>query len=125
MTLDAKQLETLAKIRVIAKVLDVDPDWAAGVAMVESALGKHQLSPTGAKGVFQMTSIAMRDLLTGMEKSDDDLADIACGILFLRLLLKRWKTIDEATAHFCDPQDRGFYIGRMNRYMKELKEVMA
>ena len=123
MNLDARQLETLAKIRVIAKVLDVDPDWAAAVAMTESALGNHQLSPTGAKGVFQMTSIAMRDLLTGMERLDDDLADIACGILFLRLLLKRWKTEEEATAHFCDPKDRGFYLDRVRKYKVELSRI--
>ena len=123
MNLDARQLETLAKIRVIAKVLDVDPDWAAAVAMTESALGNHQLSPTGAKGVFQMTSIAMRDLLTGMERLDDDLADIACGILFLRLLLKRWKTEKGATEHFCDPKDRGFYLDRVEKFRKELKEM--
>ena len=124
MNLDAKQLETLDKIRAAAKILDVDPDWVASVAMVESGLGKYQLSKTGAKGVFQMTTIAMKDLLQEMQKSDDDLIDIACGVLFLRLLLKRWKTVDEATGHFCDPNDKGFYIDRAHKYMKELKEAV-
>lgn len=123
MILNDKQQETLAKVRVAAKVLDVDPDWVAAVAMVESALGKYQLSKTGAKGVFQMTSIAMKDLLQEMQKSDDDMIDILCGVLFLRLLLKRWKTEEQATAHFCDPADKGFYIDRMKKYMKEFKEA--
>ena len=123
MTLDDRQQETLAKIRVVAKVLDVDPDWAAAIAMTESALGKYQLSKTGAKGVFQMTTIAMKDLLLEMQKADDDMIDIACGILFLRLLLKRHKTEDAATARYCDPRDRGFYIDRMKRFKKELQEV--
>ena len=122
-TLDDRQKATLAKIRKAAELLGVDPDWAAAIAMTESALGKYQLSKTGAKGVFQMTTIAMKDLLLEMQKADDDMIDIACGILFLRLLLKRWKTIDEATGHFCDPRDRGFYIDRMKRLKEELREV--
>ena len=123
MTLDDRQKITLEKIRRAAELLGVDPDWASAVAMVESALGKYQLSKTGARGVFQMTTIAMRDLLQEMQKNDDDLIDIACGVLFLRLLLKRHKTIEEATAHFCDPKDRGFYIEKMKGYMKEFKEA--
>ena len=123
MNLNAKQIETLVKIRIVAKALGIDPDWAAAVAMTESALGLHQLSKTGAKGVFQMTTIAMKDLLLEMEKKDDDMIDIACGVLFLRLLLKRWKTEEEATGHFCDPADRGFYIDRMKKFRKELKDM--
>ena len=123
MTLNDKQLETLEKIRRAAELFGVDPDWASAVAMVESALGKYQLSKTGARGVFQMTSIAMKDLLQAMQKADDDMIDIACGVLFLRLLLKRWKTEEEATGHFCDPADRGFYIDRMKKFRKELKDM--
>ena len=123
MTLNEKQYDTLRNIQKAAKLLDVDPDWAAAVAMTESALGLHQLSKTGAKGVFQMTTIAMKDLLQEMQKSDDDLIDIACGVLFLRLLLKRHKTIEAATAKYCDPNDRGFYIDRVKKYMEEIKEV--
>ena len=123
MTLNDKQLETLEKIRRAAELLGVDPDWASAIAMVESALGRYQLSRTGAKGVFQMTSIAMKDLLNEMQRQDDDLIDIVCGILFLRLLLKRHKTIEEATARYCDPKDRGFYIEKMKGYMKELKDM--
>jgi membrane-bound lytic murein transglycosylase MltF len=122
MNLDAKQKETLEKVRKTASALGIDPDWAAAVAMVESGLGLYQLSKTGAKGVFQMTTIAMKDLLLEMEKKDDDIIDIVCGILFLRLLLTRHKTINKATAKYCDPMDRGFYVDRVNRLMKELKE---
>jgi hypothetical protein len=86
--------------------------------MVESSLGMVQLSRTGCKGVFQMSTIAMKDLLQEMEKQDDDMIDILCGLLFLRLLLKRWKTHEEATAHFCDPNDRSFYLGKVTQYMR-------
>jgi len=123
MNLNEKQYETLRKIRKAAKCIGVDPDWAAAVAMTESALGLHQLSKTGAKGVFQMTTIAMKDLLLEMEKKDDDMIDIACGVLFLRLLFKRHKSIEAATAKYCDPKDRGFYIDRVKKYMEEIKEV--
>jgi len=115
--LNEKQLETKIKIEFFAKLFGVDPSWAVSVAMVESALGTAQKSPTGCLGVFQMSSIAMKDLLWEMEKIDDDLIDIICGIAFLRLLRKRWKTMEEATNHFCDPDDRSFYLDRVKRYM--------
>ncbi len=121
MNLTAKQQETLNKIKVVAPLIGIDPAWAIAVAMVESSLGVKQLSPTGCKGVFQMSLIAMKDLHQLMQADDDDFADIACGMLFLRLLLKRWKTIDEATAHFCDPNDRGFYVDRVKTYMETFK----
>lgn len=123
MNLNAKQIETLVKIRIVAKALGIDPDWAAAVAMTESALGLHQLSKTGAKGVFQMTTIAMKDLLQEMEKKDDDMIDIACGVLFLRLLFRRHKSIDAATAKYCDPKDRGFYLERVAEYKKQLANI--
>jgi hypothetical protein len=123
MKLLTKQIEILDKIKLFAPLLEVDPIWAAAIAMTESSLGIKQLSPTGCKGVFQMSSIAMKDLLQAMEKVDDDLIDICCGLLFLRLLLKRWKTAKEATAHFCDPSDRDFYIDKVFNYMNIFKEV--
>ena len=121
--LTSKQIETRDKIRRVATALDVDPSWGIAVAMTESSLGVNQKSPTGCKGVFQMSSIAMKDLLQEMEKSDDDLIDIACGLAFLHLLLKRYKTFEVATAHFCDPADRDFYVKRVMDYMEEFKEV--
>lgn len=116
-----KQLETAIKIERVAKALGVNPAWAAAVAMTESSLGLNQKSPTGCRGVFQMSAIAMKDLLLEMEKRDDDLIDIACGVAFLHLLFKRHKTIEAATAKFCDPKDRGFYIDRVKKYMAEFK----
>lgn len=118
MNLFPKQIDVKDRIIRIAEVLGVDPLWAVSIAMVESSLGMHQKSPTGCKGVFQMSSIAMKDLLEEMEKGDDDLIDIACGLAFLHLLKRRHHTIEEATEHFCDPADRGFYVDRVKGYMK-------
>ena len=117
----ARQIEVRENIRKGAEAFGLDPSWAISVAMVESSLGVNQKSPTGCKGVFQMSSIAMRDLLQEMEKHDDDLIDIACGLAFLHLLLRRHKTIEAATAKFCDPKDRDFYVARVKEYMEIFK----
>ena len=123
MELNQKQIETKKKIELLAEVFGVDAKWALSVAMVESSLGLHQKSPTGCRGVFQMSGIAMKDLLYSMEDIDDDMVDVACGILFLRLLLKRWKTEAEATLHYCDPMDRSFYDKRIQKYMSEFEAL--
>ena len=125
MKLNQRQLSTRNKIERISKIFGIDPDWAVAVALTESSLGEFQLSPTGAKGVFQMTSIAMKDLLLEMEKKDDDLIDIFAGIAFLYTLLKRHKTIIEATKHFCDPNDISFYINKVMSYIDKLKEARS
>jgi len=114
--LTSKQIETKEKICKISEVFGIDPSWASAIAMVESSLGLNQKSPTGCRGVFQMSGIAMKDLLYSMEKVDDDMVDITCGVLFLRLLLKRWGTIKNATEHYCDPDDRRFYMDRVNKF---------
>lgn len=119
MNLNQRQAESKAKIETFAKLFGIDPAWAVAIAFVESSLGLNQKSPTGCRGVYQMSRIAMWDLLQSMEPVDDDMVDIACGVAFLRLLLRRWKTIEEATAHFCDPKDRDFYIDRVLTFMKE------
>ena len=124
MKLTAKQEDVLEKIRQFSRLMGLDPDWTAAVAMTESTLGVNQKSPTGCRGVFQMSSIAMKDLLQEMERHDDDLIDIACGLAFLHLLLRRHKTIEAATARFCDPKDREFYVRRVLNYMKEFGEVL-
>ena len=121
MNLTVKQFTTVKKINTVAELIGIDPAWACAVAMIESSLGEHQLSPTGCKGVFQMSMIAMKDLHILMQQEDDDSVDIACGMLFLRLLLKRWGSIEDATAHFCDPNDRDFYIDKVKEYMKVFK----
>lgn len=122
LTLNQKQQETKEKIEVIATYLDVPIEWALAIAMTESSLGLKQKSPTGCVGVFQMSSIAMKDLLQQMERSEGDEIDVVCGVAFLKLLLKRWKTVEEATLHFCDPNDRDFYLDRVKRYMRMFED---
>lgn len=94
----------------IATALGVDEALPIAIAEQESSLGEDQISPTGCRGVFQMSKIAMMDLLQCMEAKDDDLIDICCGILYLRLLLRRWGTIEEATRHYCDPDVLETYV---------------
>ena len=120
MGLNEKQLKTKQNIERIAEFFGLDPSWPVAVAMTESSLGLNQKSPTGCLGVFQMSGIAMKDLLKEMEKRDDDLIDITCGVAFLYLLLRRWGTINDATAHFCDPNDRNFYVDQVLKYMRGL-----
>jgi membrane-bound lytic murein transglycosylase MltF len=115
-----RQISTKESVMQVARLFGIDPSWAVAVAMTESSLGEKQVSPTGCRGVFQMSQVAMKDLLQAMESKDDDLVDIVCGVAFLRLLLKRWKTIEEATLHFCDPNDRDFYLKRVKEYMEEV-----
>jgi len=121
--LNKKQQEIKEKVELFASILDIDPYWAVAVAMTESSLGLQQQSPTGCKGVFQMSSIAMKDLLEEMAKVNDDSVDIACGTAFLKVLLKRWKSIDKATLHFCAPKDRDFYLNRVRKYMREFQRM--
>jgi membrane-bound lytic murein transglycosylase MltF len=121
MNLLARQSEVADKIRKAAIAIGLDPAWCIAVAMTESSLGENQKSPTGCRGVFQMSAIAMKDLLQEMEKQDDDIIDIACGLAFLHLLLKRHKTIEAATAKFCAPGDRDFYVSRVVNYMEVFK----
>ena len=121
MNLLARQTEIMERIRKGAVAMGLDPAWCVAVAMTESSLGERQKSPTGCRGVFQMSGIAMKDLLQEMEKQDDDIVDIACGLAFLHLLLKRHKTVEAATAKFCDPNDRDFYVSRVVNYMEVFK----
>ena len=122
MKLSTKQLETKTKIELVARLLEIDPAWATAIAMVESSLGVNQVSKTGCLGVFQMSSIAMKDLLQQMRNNDEDVIDIVCGVLFLRLLLKRHKTIEKATERYCDPNDRHFYFEKVKGYMEVFKQ---
>ena len=124
MNLIQEQIDNKELIKQFAPLFNLPTEWALAVAMTESSLGVKQKSPTGCRGVFQMSSIAMKDLLQEMEKNDDELIDIACGCAFLYLLLRRHKTIENATAKFCDPKDRDFYIERVKSYMKVFKETI-
>jgi membrane-bound lytic murein transglycosylase MltF len=123
MKLTIKQRTVKYLIEEITKLLNMDITWPVAIAMTESSLGIKQKSGTGARGVFQMTTIAMKDLLQEMEKQDDDIIDILCGIAFLYLLRKRWGSMDEAIKRFCDPNDRDFYLERVKKYMVELYEA--
>ena len=118
--LTQKQIETKVKIEFFARLFDINPSWAVAVATVESSLGEHQKSPTGCLGIFQMSTIAMKDLLFSMEQIDDDLVDIACGVAFLKLLLKRHGSMEKATARFCDPKDRVFYVDKVMNLTSKL-----
>jgi len=122
MTLNEKQKKVADMIGRIAAQIGMLPQWPEAVAMTESSLGLNQKSGTGARGVFQMTSIAMKDLLQEMEKQDDEIIDILCGIAFLYLLEKRWGSFEEATKRFCDPKDRDFYWDRVKKYMEAFLE---
>ena len=105
-------------IVVIAGLLETG--WALGLKYSEGFTRPipSVLTIVGALASFWLLSIAMKDLLQEMEKSDDDLIDIACGCAFLWLLLKRHGSIAEATAKFCDPKDRDFYVDKVMGYMK-------
>lgn len=122
MELTEEQKKTKNLIEKVWSAIGMYSPWPVAVAITESSLGVNQKSPTGARGVFQMTSIAMKDLLLEMENKNDDVVDILCGTAFLYLLLKRWGTIEEATAHYCDPKDRDFYVERVMNYIKLLTE---
>jgi len=121
--LNGKQEAVLESVRSIAKVLGVSQEWASAIALTESSLGLKQKSPTGCRGVFQMSSVAMKDLLWEMENvQEDETIDICCGILYLKLLLKRHLTVEKATGKYCDPNDREFYVPKVMRLMKEFGE---
>jgi len=121
--MNPNQQEVKREIEYYAQQFGVDPAWACAVAMVESSLGENRISPTNCRGVFQMSSIAMEDLRWQMGSEDDDTVEIVCGLLFLRLLYRRWGTIEEATTHFCDPNDRSFYLDRVLGYMRSFAQL--
>lgn len=108
----------------VSRAMGLNPAWALAIAEIESSLGNNLLSPTGAKGVFQMTTIAMKDLLLDMANKDNPIVGILCGLAFLHLLKKRWNTEDSATVHFCDPKDRDMYLKKMIRYRQNWEKML-
>ena len=120
--MNASQQEVKREIEFYSELLGVDPIWACAVAMVESSLGEHRISPTNCRGIFQMSSIAMEDLRQQMGTESDDTVEIVCGLLFLRLLYRRWGTFEEATNHYCDPNDRSFYLDRVLGYIRLFRQ---
>ena len=121
MNLLVKQIAVKDKITAVAKVIGLDPALAAAVALTESSLGEQKLSPTGCRGAFGMSHIAMEELYRLMKDSNEDWYGILCGIAFLLAMLHQWKTVDDALAHYCDPKDRDFYVGRVKGYMEVFK----
>jgi membrane-bound lytic murein transglycosylase MltF len=120
MKLSQQQLKIKSLIDQITLAIGDDPILSVAVALVESSLGLQLKSPTGAKGVFQLTSIAMKDLFQEMDKKGNEAIGILCGLAFIHLLLKRHKTISEVILHYCDPNDYEFYLQRIKDRMKEL-----
>lgn len=110
-----KPISIKDKIKAISEIVGLDPAWVLAIAEVESSMGVNQLSPTGARGVFQMTSIAMAELLRIMVRKDDEWADILCGIAYLNALKNQWGSEDSATIKFCNPKDRDFYLSRVRK----------
>lgn len=117
--LNQKQLKTKQLIEQLSSIVGLDPTWANAIALTESSLGLNLESPTHCKGVFGMSSIAMKDLLQSM--TTNKVVGTLCGIAFLCLLLERWKTIEKASNHFCDPKDLSFYFDKVKLYMKQLE----
>lgn len=103
------------KIRAICKIVEFPEDLAVAIAKVESAMGKYILSPTGAKGIFQLTSIAMKDMLQVMAEHKYERTAILCGIGFLCLLQDRWMDAQEIVFHFCDPAEKDAYWKKIQK----------
>ena len=111
------------KIREVCELIGFPVSLALAIAEVESAMGKYQLSPTGARGVFQMTSIAMKDLLLEMERHDDEWVDILCGLAFLHVLKRRWKEPEAIVKRYCDPAEKDAYWEKVVAKMNPLQNT--
>jgi membrane-bound lytic murein transglycosylase MltF len=122
MNLSQQQLKIKSLIEQVTLSIGDNPILSVAVALVESSLGLQLKSPTGAKGVFQLTSIAMKDLHQEMDKKGNEVIGVLCGLAFIHLLIKRHKTVEEVIHHYCDPKDYDFYIQQIKAYMKELSD---
>lgn len=112
------------KIIEASKLVGLNPSWTLAIAEVESSMGANQLSPTGAKGVFQMTSIAMAELLRIMVRKDDEWVDIFCGIVYLNHLKKQWGSESLATIHYCDPKVRDEYLNKVQKAKEKFEQEL-
>ncbi len=112
------------KIITISEIIGLNPTWCLAIADVESSMGINQLSPTGAKGVYQLTNIAFKDLRQDMERKNDDTIDILCGLAFLYLLKRRWGSETEATLHYCDPAVKTDYLEKMKKAMAKFEKEL-
>lgn len=109
---------TEEKIRAICEIIEFPADGAVAIAQVESAMGKYLLSRTGARGIFQLTSIAMRDMLEAMARPKHERTGILCGLAFLCLLQDRWTDLDTIVRHYCDPDEKEAYLAKVHEFME-------
>lgn len=79
-------------IKKIAAEQGVPADTALRIAFLESRFDPRALSPTGAKGVMQLTSIAIKDLKQrgGFEVTDpyDPVQNITGGIIYMKIVAR-------------------------------------
>ena len=123
LSLNSTQAETKKLIEDISKLINLDPLLTSAIALTESSLGINLLSPTKCRGVFGMSSIAMKDLLLEMHKPKNRDISILCGLAFIKLLIRRWGNEQDAINHFCSPKDRVFYNSRIKKYKQQLSEL--
>lgn len=119
MILTQKQKDLKRAIELYSEMFGVDPDLAVAISLTESSLGLNPISPTKARGPFHMTTIAAKDVLY----NGDEFELMILGLLFLRLLKRRWGNMDDAISHFCDEKDRWFYVDRVKGYREEFKQM--
>lgn len=80
-----------------AQAQKVDPALALAVADQESAFNPKAKSQTGARGIFQMTSIACKQVgIPFDEKLYDPAHNIKYGIKYLKWCLEHTDTVEEA-----------------------------
>lgn len=110
----------------IARIVKVDPAICLAISEIESTHGLHLKSPTGALGIFQMTTIAMKDLHMSMVTPGLEINGILAGVGFWNVLKTRHKDDEKAVAKYCDPKDRDWYIKKTldlaSEYRKEIIE---
>lgn len=114
------------KIRAICEIMGFSGDLAVAVATVESAMGKYIISPTNARGLFQLTSIALKDMLQAMGLERHERVAMLCGIAFLCLLQDRWgddpRTI---VGHYADPAEKEAYWKKIQKALTQTSPVVS
>jgi hypothetical protein len=123
MSLTQKQTEIFNLCKDHAIWLGIDPSWALAIADQESTFGLNLISPTGARGIYQDTTIAMKDILEfiGHDNEAAYKASIAVGQSELLVLLTRWHDIEIATSHYCDPKVKAQYVASVMSKIKQYK----
>jgi soluble lytic murein transglycosylase-like protein len=81
-------------IRKQAKKLKLDPDLMCRVAKAESALNPKAISPVGAKGIFQLMDITVRQIANlgfKIRNPFNAAQNITGGIIYFRWLFDMYK----------------------------------